>query len=53
MQESICAPLRKLEKAARAQKRGMWADRTSAAPREWTLIPGGAAPAGMPGSAPR
>jgi endonuclease YncB( thermonuclease family) len=52
-QESICAPLRKLEKAARAQKQGMWADRTSAAPRECTLIPGGAAPGGMPGSAPR
>ena len=51
-QENICAPLRKLEKAAKAQKHGLWADKTPAAPQEWMLLPGGGGPS-LPGSAPK
>ena len=51
-QENICALLRKMEKGAKAQKLGLWTDKTPAAPQGWMLLPGGAAPS-MPGSAPR
>jgi len=46
-QDDICAPLRKLERSAKAEKRGMWADKTSAEPG-WTLVPGGVG-GGTPG----
>ena len=51
-QEKICAPLRNLEKAAKAQKRGLWVDKTPVAPQEWMLLPGAGGPS-MPGGAPR
>jgi len=51
-QENICAPLRNLEKTAKAQKRGLWADKTSVAPQEWMILPGGGG-VSAPGSAPK
>jgi endonuclease YncB( thermonuclease family) len=51
-QENICAPLRNLEKAAKAQQRGLWVDKTPVAPQGWTLLPGIGGPT-MPGSAPK
>jgi endonuclease YncB( thermonuclease family) len=51
-QENICAPLRNLEKAAKAQKRGVWADKTPVSPQGWRLLPGAGGPS-FPGSAPK
>ena len=51
-QEKLCAPLRNLEKAAKAQKRGVWTDKTPAATQGWKLLPGGVTPS-LPGSAPK
>ena len=51
-QEDICASLRKLETGAKAQKRGMWEDKTPAPQPGWTIFPGGGGPS-APGSAPK
>jgi len=36
-QEEICGPLRKLEQAAKGQRRGLWADRAPLPPWEWRI----------------
>ena len=46
-QEDICEPLRRLEKAAKSQKRGMWEDKTPVSSEGWQFIPGGSG--GSPG----
>jgi len=40
-QEDICAPLIRLEKAAKEQKRGMWEDKAPVPQQDWMLFPGG------------
>ena len=50
--EDICEPFRRLEKAAKLQKRGMWEDKTPVPQQDWLLLPGGGR-SSVPGSAPR
>ena len=38
--EDICEPLRKLEKAARISKRGLWSDKAPVPPWEWKKLRG-------------
>jgi len=40
-QEDICAPLRRLEKAAKLQKRGMWEGKAPVPQQDWMILPGG------------
>ena len=40
-QEDICAPLRRLEKAAKLQQRGIWRDKTPVPQQDLMIFPGG------------
>ena len=51
-QEDICDSLRRLEKSAKAQKRGMWEDRTPVPQQGLPVLPGGGTP-NVPGGAPK
>ena len=51
-QEDICALLRKLEKGAKGQQKGLWVDKTPIPQQDWMIRPGGGGP-NIPGGAPR